>query len=244
MKRTIGLGLLLTASALLASSANAQRGQERYYSGQGTVTCESNRSGYRECFTGYRAPPQLVQQLSGSACQDGRSWGHRPGMVWVNDGCRAVFEESRGWGPGGGGGGNTANAVLCESRGGRYQECRTNFRGTVELTEQLSSQACIEGRTWGQTRGAVWVDGGCRARFAEYYGWEDSNWGQGQGYTSACDSRDGRYKRCDWDFQQGTPFLLEQYSSSPCVRGRSWGYDTRRGELWVNEGCRALFGSR
>ncbi|WP_146256600.1 DUF3011 domain-containing protein, partial [Stenotrophomonas maltophilia] len=29
--------------------------------------------------------------LSGSACQEGRSWGYARGQVWVSNGCRARF---------------------------------------------------------------------------------------------------------------------------------------------------------
>jgi hypothetical protein len=238
MRIWLGAAALLLGGFAIPSAA--QHGDGRYYSGQGTVTCESRNGGYRECYTGYRAPPQIVQRLSDSPCRDGRSWGHRPGMVWVSDGCRAVFEESRGWG-GGSGGGNT---IVCESRDRRYRECAAGFRGSVELVEQLSGDPCIEGRTWGQTRGAVWVDRGCRARFREYYSWGGGNWEHNSDYSTVCESRDGRYQRCEWDWNRGVPFLLEQYSSSPCVRGRSWGYDRGRGELWVNEGCRGLFGSR
>ena len=35
--------------------------------------------------------PVLVQQLSGSACVEGRSWGYRNGTLWVSNGCRARF---------------------------------------------------------------------------------------------------------------------------------------------------------
>ncbi|GMU44216.1 MAG: DUF3011 domain-containing protein [Xanthomonadales bacterium] len=210
------------------------------------VVCESREGGYRECYSGFRGPPVLVRQLSDSSCVEGRSWGHRPGAIWVSRGCRAVFEE-RG---GGGWTGGTGDSIVCESRDGRYNECRTGFRGAVELVEQYSSSQCVEGRSWGRTRGGVWVDRGCRARFASYYGgdggydgggyWQPS----GGGYTIECESRDNRQRSCSWDWNAGTPYLVDQLSSSPCVRGRSWGYDRGRGVLWVDQGCRAVFGAR
>lgn len=233
--------MLLLLSAWLAPAAQAQ----------GYVTCESREGGYRECYSGFRYPAVLVRQLSNSSCVEGRSWGHRPGAVWVSKGCRAEFEEARGGGGGGhhdGGG----EGIVCESRDNRYRECPASFRGPVELVEQYSSSRCVEGQTWGKTRGAVWVDGGCRGRFAEYYGgggglgggqgggyWEPSG-----GYTVQCESKDGRQRSCTWDWNSGTPFLLEQLSTSACVRGRSWGYDRQRGILWVDQGCRAVFGTR
>lgn len=62
------------------------------------VTCESRDGGYRECYSGFRYPPVLVRQLSNSSCVEGRSWGHRPGSIWVSKGCRATSQEGRGGG--------------------------------------------------------------------------------------------------------------------------------------------------
>lgn len=222
------LGLMLLAGAWFAPAAQA------------SVTCESREGGYRECYTGFRFPAELVRQLSDSSCIEGRSWGHRPGAVWVSKGCRGVFDEARGGGNFAGG-----DSVTCESRDNRYRECPAGFRGPVQLVDQLSSTRCVEGQTWGRTRGGVWVDGGCRGRFAEYYGGGgDSYWEPSGGYTIQCESKDSRYRTCSWDWNAGTPFLVDQLSSSPCVRGRSWGYDRREGVLWVDQGCRAVFGSR
>jgi hypothetical protein len=237
-------GLFTLALLALAPAAAAQPPAPKYYSGQGTITCESTR-GYRECFTGFRAPPRMIQQLSGSPCVEGRSWGHRMGMVWVAQGCRAVFEETRGWaGPGPGAGG--AGSILCESRDNRRRECPARFRGQVEVVQQLSQTPCIEGRTWGQSRYGIWVDRGCRARFGEFYGsvGGGGHWGPGTGYRVVCESQDRRHRRCDWDWGRGIPYLERQLSHTPCVRNRSWGYDARRRDLWVSEGCRGVFVSR
>ena len=221
---------------------------------QGTVVCESKGGGYRECYTGFRYSAEIVEQLSGSSCVEGQSWGHRPGSVWVSRGCRGAFAESRGggWTSGGGGG---ADSVVCESKDGRYRECAIASRGPVQLVDQLSSSQCVEGRSWGRNRGVVWVDKGCRARFAAYYGGGGrpgggggynggSSWESESDYTTECSSRDNRRNICTWDWNAGTPFLVEQLSSSPCVRNRSWGYDRGQGLLWVDQGCRAVFGAR
>jgi hypothetical protein len=228
------LSLALVVLAMLASSPLAAQ----------SVACESRDGGYRECYTGFRGEPVLVRQVSNSACIVGQTWGHRPGAVWVSRGCRGIFEERRGGGYGGGDG------IVCESRDSRYTECPTGFGGPVELVEQYSSSACVEGRSWGRTRGAVWVDRGCRARFAPYYGGGndgydgDGYWEQEGDYTIQCESKDNRYRSCSWDWNVGTPYLLEQLSNNPCVRGRSWGYDQRQRVLWVDQGCRAVFGGR
>lgn len=231
--------LLLAGVLALPMSAEAQR-YDRH--GSDEVTCESRRGGYKECFTDFRRAPRIVHVLSERNCREGESWGHRPGMVWVSRGCRAVFAE-RG---GGGGWGNDRGTVRCESEDRRTQHCRKPFRGPAEVIDQLSRTRCIEGDTWGQDRRGIWVSGGCRAIFGEGYRVSGGHWrpSHGRDFAVECQSRDNRYARCDWDPSYGTPYLVDQYSSSPCVRNRSWGYDTRRGYVWVDKGCRALFGGR
>ncbi len=56
--------------------------------------------------------------------------------------------------------------------------------------------------------------------------------------TMNCASNDGRYKYCRVDTQNYVR-LVRQNSGSPCVYGRTWGYDYRG--IWVDRGCRATF---
>jgi hypothetical protein len=221
---------------------DTQYGYQDEYHGGGEIRCESKRGGYKECYTGYRQPPQLVRQLSDASCREGSSWGHRPGMVWVSRGCRGVFAELAGydWGHEG------RAEVRCESRDRRHRECRKSFRGPAVVVQQLSDTRCVEGRNWGQGRGVIWVDNGCRAVFAEGYRPSGPHWGggQGSGYEQFCESRSDRYQRCNWDRSAGIPFLVDQISSAPCVRNRSWGYDLRQGYIWVDHGCRGRFAGR
>lgn len=62
--------------------------------------------------------------------------------------------------------GGPAVEVTCESKDNRQVECDIGTRGDVRLVRQLSKSACVEGRSWGQSRHAVWVKDGCRAVFA------------------------------------------------------------------------------
>lgn len=61
---------------------------------------------------------------------------------------------------------------------------------------------------------------------------------QQQDQVITCASEDGHRHYCDADTRGGVS-LGRQHSESPCVQGRSWGYD-RRG-IWVDRGCRADF---
>ena len=197
------------------------------------VLCESKDARYVECRTQFRGAAMVSRQLSSTRCTEGVNFGSRPGLVWVNGGCRARFVENDRYSappvPGG-------REFACESRNNQYQECRTGFRGRAVLAQQTSSSPCIEGRTWGSRGNVVWVSGGCRARFIEQIA------GGGQNATVTCESQNGRYQSCRWDPRAGRPYLLEQTSGSACIEGRTWGYDRREG-LWVDRGCRGRFAS-
>ena len=213
------------------------------------VICSSNDNQYRECQAPFRGDAVVTQQLSQSACIEGRSWGHKPGKIWVSHGCRARFGITSG------NAGNRGNQqiVACRSNDRRYRECNTQMRGRVELVAVFpNSASCIEGRTWGQRQGVVWVSRGCSARFAAAGGrgrngngnWGDNNgWQRDDNYAVSCSSNDGRRTRCTWDGRYNSPRMVQQLSSSACVEGRTWGYDSREG-LWVDSGCRARFASR
>lgn len=146
---------------------------------------------------------------------------------------------------GGGGGGwqpgprpTPVGVFHCESRRRfGYGECRSPFPGRARLQRQTSRNACIEGRTWGSNRGMVWVNGGCHGDFVAAARDPDAD------YTVTCSSRDYRFTACAWRRQYGIPRVIEQISDTPCVEGRTWGYDRGRG-LWVNRGCEARFGTR
>jgi DUF3011 family protein len=77
--------------------------------------------------------------------------------------------------------------VTCESYNGRQQVCGVNTTGGVRLVNQLSSNACVQGRTWGVARNAIWVTNGCRAEFevgsATRYGRRNTTYGNGYGYN-------------------------------------------------------------
>jgi hypothetical protein len=146
--------------------------------------------------------------------------------------------------------------VICTSQNNRYHECPLPFRGRVVLTRQLSNASCTEGRSWGQRRGVVWVNRGCRARFDMVRsgvrqgvdprrdgqnGWNDND--RNNNYTVTCESIDNRMTRCNWDSRYGSPRLVQKLSDSSCNQGNDWGYDTRN-SLWVSHGCRARFSNR
>ncbi len=135
-----------------------------------------------------------------------------------------------------------SGTIRCESEGGRQRRCNVDTRGGVSLSRQLSDSPCIQGRSWGYDRGGIWVGQGCRAEFevGRGGGWNGGGggWnGGGGGEVVRCESEGGRSRTCAINGNRAR--LQRQLSSSPCVEGQSWG--SRRGQVWVSNGCRGEF---
>jgi Protein of unknown function (DUF3011) len=63
------------------------------YRGRGEmITCSSDDGGRHYCNADTSGGVRMVNQRSGSACQQGRSWGYDRRGIWVDHGCRADFE--------------------------------------------------------------------------------------------------------------------------------------------------------
>ncbi len=205
------------------------------------VICSSIKNRYTECRTPFRGRAVVTQQISKTRCQEGRNWGQRQGMLWVNQGCRARFSETSGGGGWDNGNDWGNNRITCESNNSQYRECRTNFRGPAQIYRKLSNNSCDMNRDWGSRSGIVWVRNGCRAEFYDSYNGNGNGWGNNN-YSVTCSSENSNYKTCAWDSRYGSPRLIEQLSRQSCISGRTWGYDNRG--LWVSDGCRARFGPR
>lgn len=167
LKIVLAVGISLLATAFAAPDAQAQRYGER---GQQQVYCASNDNHGTRCQTQWR-DSVLLQQMSQSACIEGRTWGSDPYSVWIKGGCRGNFGDARDYGYGrhdrdddrGG------QEVYCASNDKRGTRCRMPWRYSV-LSRQMSDAACIEGRTWGSDPYSVWVKGGCRGQFRDARG--------------------------------------------------------------------------
>ncbi|MGN6728499.1 MAG: DUF3011 domain-containing protein [Rhodanobacteraceae bacterium] len=136
--------------------------------------------------------------------------------------------------------------VVCESQDGHYNRCRLPWEGGAQIVEQLSSSACVRGQTWGTRGRSVWVDQGCRARFAAVaYGPGPGGWAPPPGWDRrfevSCGSQDYHYNFCQVDVgRRGRVYLRRQISGSACVEGSTWGWN--RAGVWVDRGCEGRFG--
>jgi hypothetical protein len=130
----------------------------------GTIRCESPDRRLQNCRTPWRGASRVVRQISDTRCIEGQNWRGSNGQVTVWSGCRAEFGPAGGdWG----GGGDNGYTTTCASENGRYATCNwPPGQGRPRLIQQLSKEACVEGRTWGMAgNNRIWVNGGCRGRF-------------------------------------------------------------------------------
>ena len=133
----------------------------------GTIRCESNDNRVANCRTPWRGDSRVVRQLSDTRCREGQNWDSANGQVAVWSGCRAEFGPTTGGWDGGGEGDDSGYNVTCASQNGGYTTCNwPPGQGQPRLLQQLSHQACEQGRTWGMAgSNRIWVNGGCRGRF-------------------------------------------------------------------------------
>ncbi len=142
------------------------------------------------------------------------------------------------------------DAVECVSRNFAYTRCDVPWRD-ARLVRQLSDTSCIRGRNWGIDRRGLWVDRGCGGRFVAAGRGPDDGPGYGGGgwrpepgwdsrFSVRCGSDNYRYRFCSVDMGgAGRAYVGRQISGSPCIEGRTWGWN--RAGIWVDQGCEAEF---
>jgi hypothetical protein len=126
--------------------------------------------------------------------------------------------------------------VVCSSTDKRRRTCSTPFSGRPVLVENISDTRCVEGVNFGGGNGSMWVDKGCRGRFA---GGRGNGSTAGNGQTVRCESDSNRQRTCQTGFR-GNAVLVRQLSDTRCVEGSTWG-QSGDGSIWVNGGCRGEF---
>jgi Protein of unknown function (DUF3011)/Peptidase inhibitor family I36 len=196
-------------------------------SAQTTITCASNDGSRQYCPADTRGGVTLVRQNSQAACLLNQTWGYDGRNVWVDRGCRAVFQIGYA-GPGGPGRGANTYMVTCESIKNHRHYCQINDpRSQVDLLQQTSSKPCTRGVTWGNDGLGIWVDRGCRATFTVtvYTGTPAWWWNSGGHYrptdqprNGACFFREARYRGDYFCQEKGTslnvpPGFNDQISS-------------------------------
>jgi Protein of unknown function (DUF3011)/Peptidase inhibitor family I36 len=138
-------------------------------SARSTFACASNVGGHQYCPADSWRGVKLVLQNSQSLCQQNHALRYGGANVSVNRGCPAVFQVAYATPdePGAQNVGPGIYVVTCESNKKHRRSCEINDpRSQVNLLQQLSSEPCTRGTTWGNDGFGIWVDRGCRARFS------------------------------------------------------------------------------
>ena len=161
--------------------------------------------------------------------------------------------------------------IRCESRDQRTAYCGVDVSGTVRIVNQLSSNNCIQGRTWGADNRGLWVTDGCRADFEiranQGYG---NGYGNGSGYGNGYgNGYDNGYGNSGYGNGYGNNngygnsrrlIRCESRDSRTVLCGADVRYGVRlvsqlsrssciqgrtwgvaRNGVWVSQGCRAQF---
>ena len=183
---------------------------------QSTIRCESQDGNYRSCPVSTTGGVTLTRQLSSKGCWQGDTWGYDRNRIWVTHGCRAEFRV--GSHSGSSDGAKVAGALVLGAIAAAAIASHDNDRHDNHYNNNHYN------------------DG--------YYNGYDNNYDYGYGNNSygreiRCESQDGRYRSCGYIDSRGHAEIRRQLSNTSCVYGRSWGVDGR--QLWVDDGCRAIF---
>ncbi len=180
---------------------------------QSTITCESSGGQYRSCPVDTSGGVTLSRQLSREGCWQGDSWGYDRNRIWVNRGCRAEFRVGSDRGSSNNNGAKVAGAVIL---------------GVIAAAAIARHNDRDDDRD---------------DRYNDHY---DDGYGYGYGNDNrygrefTCSSKDSRMVWCGQRVESRRHVeIRRQLSDSPCVYGRSWG--VQRGDVWVDDGCRAVF---
>ena len=243
-KNWVHFALVVAALAVFIPGSAAQ-----------TISCSSEDGKRHYCATNAQGRVRMVQQRSGSTCQEGYSWGSDNQGIWVDHGCRADFAIDGAWDRNRDrdrGNYGSGQVISCSSDDMHRHYCPADTRGGVQLVKQHAMRHRQQGRGWGFDGRGIWVDHGCRADFAIQGGRGDwnrdrdgdhdrdrgGNYGSGQGQVVSCSSDDMHRHYCPADTRGGVQ-MIRQHSDASCRQGSTWGFDDRG--IWVDRGCRADF---
>jgi hypothetical protein len=195
------------------------------------LRCESDGSYQRCAAANTWRGARLVQQLSNNPCIQGRTWGFERDAIWVNNGCRGIFEPGDPFT-------NAGERVTCAGSG--RTECPADTRYGVTLVRQLSQTACTEGSSWGYGGNVIWVDRGCRAEF-QVGSAAAGGGGTGGGTTTevTCGATTGLQVTCPTNGYATEVELARDLSNGRCREGSTWGHTDAF--IWANRGCRGQF---
>lgn len=184
---------------------------------QQTVRCESQGGAYRSCPVDTSRGVTLTRQLSREGCWQNDTWGYDRNRIWVTRGCRAEF------------------------RVGEREESSDGAKVVGALVLGAIVLGAIADHH--DDRHDRWEDDHYSGSYdGDYdYGYGDGYYGDGNqwGREFTCSSVQGRTQWCGRVGRRERVEIRRQLSNTYCAYGRNWGVD--RGQVWVTDGCRAVF---
>ena len=211
------ISLLAAATGLLLMSNSGST------EAQQTVRCESQGGAYRSCPVSTSGGVTLSRQLSHEGCWQNDTWGYDRNRIWVTRGCRAEFRVGS-YSNNNSDGAKVAGAlVLGAIVAGAIAENKDNHHNDHR-------------NDWDNDRYSGSYNGGYDYGYGNngYYG-NGNSWGR----EFTCASKDNRTQWCGNVARREHVEVRRQLSNTPCSFGRTWGVD--RGQVWVSQGCRAVF---
>ena len=187
---------------------------------QSTITCESRNNQYQACAANTTGGVTLSRQLSSQGCWQNDTWGFDRNRVWVTRGCRAEFRVGGTSSSGNNTGAKVAGALVL----GAIVAAVIANKNDDDRNDRYDN---------GYGNG-----NGYDNRYDNGYG-NGYDGGYGNGREIRCESKDGRYTSCGQVDRRQQVEIRRQLSNQQCIFGRNWGVDDR--QLWVDDGCRAVF---
>jgi Protein of unknown function (DUF3011) len=91
------VGGVLAVGAIAAVLASGSNNNNNNNSFNDTITCGSERGNFTRCSANISRRDRvfLKRQLSNSGCWEGDTWGYDNNGIWVDKGCRGLFEIQR-----------------------------------------------------------------------------------------------------------------------------------------------------
>lgn len=222
MTMTLAAALLCGALMLLGAAPEARAS---------TIVCESRGGAPQTCSVNTSGGVRLTRQLSSQGCWQGDTWGYDANRIWVSNGCRAEFEVGSGKGSS-----NKGDAVAAAAVIGLVAAAAIAANNDDHHHDNKNKNNNYNDDHYNRDYYDRRYDDYERNDNYGRYGY--NGYGGDPRRTFTCESHKGRREYCSIP-KRGHVEVYRQLSSNSCSHGRSWG--VQGNEVWVDEGCRAVF---
>lgn len=216
MKRTLRLGAIVVIGGCLFAGALALMQGQRI-----RLQSEDSRFAERHIRTG--SGVRIVQRLSDAPCRLGYSWGYDANHIWVDHGCRAIFEVNAGrwddWNRDDRWGRSDRRNDPWDDRWGRRDDPWYNDR--YDRNDPWYNDRYDRNDPWNN-------------RYDPY----NDPWYREANTRRVRVESDGGRRKIVRVANRGVR-LARQISYARCIQGRTWDYNNSA--IWVTDGCRAEF---